>query len=373
MKLSLCINSVALAFALAGSVFGQGALVPPGPPEPLMKTLDQIEPRYPISTLPFEITNSGSYYIISNLLGAPARPGITIGADNVTLDLGGWTLQGAPNSTSGIVLSNNVRNLVIRNGSVRGWPAHGMNVSGASNARFERLLVTQNGQAGLSAGGASSIINCHATGNGGHGFSALEGSSVSGCVANQNNVGINLAQRCTVSGSTAVGNFSHGIFPSEYCVVRDCTASANGGFGINANFTGCRIQDSSVTTNLAGGITAGTGSTVKGCTVQGNTGSGIIVSTRCTVADNTCDANGNGGTLAGIHATGNGNRIEGNSLTSNNTRGVRVDGTGNLVVKNSARGSTVNYSIAAGNHDARVIAPGAAFINSEPWLNFELP
>src|SRR5437667_49820 len=45
------------------TAFGQGSLTPPGPPAPSMKSLAQIEPRTPISSLPFTINAAGSYYL----------------------------------------------------------------------------------------------------------------------------------------------------------------------------------------------------------------------------------------------------------------------------------------------------------------------
>ena len=58
-----------------------------------MKTLDQVEPRTPISSLPFTIAAAGSYYLTGNLTGG-AGGGITIGASGVTLDLMGYELVG---------------------------------------------------------------------------------------------------------------------------------------------------------------------------------------------------------------------------------------------------------------------------------------
>src|SRR5437762_3077985 len=71
--------------------FGQGPLTPPGPPAPLFKTLQQIEPRTPISSAPFTISAPGSYYLTTNLTGGT---GITISANEVNLDLMGFRLVG---------------------------------------------------------------------------------------------------------------------------------------------------------------------------------------------------------------------------------------------------------------------------------------
>ncbi len=73
----------------------QGNLTPPGAPAPTMKTLDQIdaklEKRTPISSLPFTISQSGSYYLTGNLSGTS---GINVNVGNVVIDLNGFDLRG---------------------------------------------------------------------------------------------------------------------------------------------------------------------------------------------------------------------------------------------------------------------------------------
>ena len=94
MKKTVTLGAVVLAVAAAVLVALAGSLEPPGPPAPTMKTLDEVEPRTPIhqADLPLTISSSGSYYLVEDIV--TTGNGITIAADNVTIDLMGFTLEG---------------------------------------------------------------------------------------------------------------------------------------------------------------------------------------------------------------------------------------------------------------------------------------
>lgn len=100
--------------------FAQGSLTPPGAPGPTMKTLAQIEPRTPISSAPFTISQPGSYYLTTNVT-VSSGDAITIAIDNVTLDLNGFTISSTrPVATSdtAILLTASRRNIAIYNGHI---------------------------------------------------------------------------------------------------------------------------------------------------------------------------------------------------------------------------------------------------------------
>jgi hypothetical protein len=133
----------------------QGPLTPPGAPAATMKTLDQIEPRTPISALPFTISAPGSYYLTASLTAAANVNGITINASNVTLDLRGFEVIGTPGTAIfGIRVSVGRSNLVIRDGTVRNWPGSGVVVENASvsGVRVEKVRANANGSAGIVLG-----------------------------------------------------------------------------------------------------------------------------------------------------------------------------------------------------------------------------
>src|SRR4029453_5976983 len=101
------IGVVVCAFVMAaglllGSDVNAGSLEPPGPPAPTMKTIEDVEPRIPITSLPFTIASPGSSYLTSGLTGSSGQSGITITASQVTIDLNGFTLLGVPGSIDGI-------------------------------------------------------------------------------------------------------------------------------------------------------------------------------------------------------------------------------------------------------------------------------
>jgi hypothetical protein len=115
--------SVCGLFLAVQSSFAQGSLTPPGAPGPTMKTLAQIEPRTPISSLPFTISLPGSYYLTTNLTASTSNS-IFINTNGVTLDLMGFTISStvanAASGGSAILVGDVLNDITIRNGHIRG-------------------------------------------------------------------------------------------------------------------------------------------------------------------------------------------------------------------------------------------------------------
>lgn len=101
----------------------QGPLTPPGAPAPTMKTLAQIEPRIDVLTLgtepPYTINQPGSYYLSANMITASGGNAISIQAENVTLDLNGFTISSPPGGSPVNCISSFFP-AVIKNGFIKG-------------------------------------------------------------------------------------------------------------------------------------------------------------------------------------------------------------------------------------------------------------
>lgn len=122
MKTNALLVSSLLSLALAHHASAQGSLTPPpGVPGPVMKSLDQIEARTPISSVPFTISQPGSYYLVTNLVVATGDA-ITITTGGVTLDLNGFTISSSSATLSGtaIVFNSGDKDIKVTNGHIRG-------------------------------------------------------------------------------------------------------------------------------------------------------------------------------------------------------------------------------------------------------------
>jgi hypothetical protein len=207
----LCRLFALVAFPV--TVWSQGSLTPPGAPAPTMKTLSQVEPRTPISSLPFTITNSGSYYLTTNLTGVASANGITVQASRVAIDLRGFTLAGVAGSLNGVTVSPAQSGLAIFGGSVGGWGGVGISASNASGSEFNHLILSQNTSHGLVAGSNCVVRDCVATGNSGDGLDLT-----ASCFAKDNNCQANslcgihvLGNTCRVEENHVVANGTSGV------------------------------------------------------------------------------------------------------------------------------------------------------------------
>jgi parallel beta-helix repeat protein len=181
----LCVLLAAFisSFFILPSAFSQGALTPPGAPAPTMKSLDQLEPRTPISSLPFDITNSGVFFMTASLSN---NLGITIDASDVTLDLGDFTLTGGGGST-GIEIRHQNR-VAIRNGTIRDFFVGITLTEPLTNALIENIFTQSNSSEGILIRGTGSIIrHCRSSG-GAAGFNLSRGfqNVIEDCVAINN-------------------------------------------------------------------------------------------------------------------------------------------------------------------------------------------
>jgi hypothetical protein len=369
-------NTMMLAgFALVSSFIlhpsflrAQGALTPPGAPAPTMKSLDQIEARTPISSLPYTITNPGSYYVTANLSG-DGSDGIDITTNDVTLDLNGFTLYGAGRA-EGINVINPAGNLVIRNGVVDFWGGVGVNANNAYNSQFERLCVSSN-YIGLWAGSSCIVSLCAARGNTINGIEAGNNSVVKECIgnANGNNGGIFVGNDSTIIDCNAIGNSYYGILVGNNSVVKDGNASGNNIYGIYVG-TNSAVRDCNATGNGSYGIyVGGNNSAVRDCIVSGN-GNGIYVPfNNCQFVGNTCS--GNSG--YGILIIGRQNRVDGNNVGNNGNYGINdsnpnVD---NSITRNFSPGPGYGgYGGSPNNNDYAPIQSPTNTVAS-PWANFQ--
>jgi len=294
--------------AVAAAVAGE--LEPPVPPgTPTMKPLDLVETRRPITAdmLPLTIAEPGtSWYLVHDI--STTGTGITVAADDVTIDLNGFVLAGGTGvgireDQSGAPFPSNT---TVKNGTVRGWASQGVRLG--NNSTVTGVRAMSNKGTGIEVGGSS-----------------------------------------LVGESIADSNEIHGIVAGPGSVVRNCVGSYNDQNGIWGH-SGVLIVHNLVTQNLR---------------------NGIRVDDACHVLENLARSSslGQGTTFSGIWVVGERNRIEGNTLVDNRN-GITVDGSNNLVVRNSASENwDSNFTISGSSTGNMVGTIRTSLTSAGPWDN----
>jgi hypothetical protein len=316
MKTRILIATLVSAFYLPTATFGQGVLTPPGAPAPTMKTLAQMEPRTPISSAPITITAPGSYYLITNLT-ISSNTAISVSANNVTLDLNGFTIFSTENpaaSSVGISLNAGtnisifhgfISGGVIINGGTYGGSgfANGISASNAVNVRVSGVSVCGCLDSGVYLGDNSVVESCTVNTAGSYGVYATAVSDTT-------------AQNCGVVGVYAAN-----------CANNCCGAAFGAGTGVSAN----AANNCNGTAGTGGtGVYASSGMNCVG--TAGTAGTGVSMIT----ANNCYGTAGTGG--VGVSA------VTANNCTGTTTggEGVAVENANNCYGASSGSGYGIN-------------------------------
>jgi hypothetical protein len=155
------------------------------------------------------ITLSGSYILTKNLDAVGNC--LVIEADNVTIDLDGYTISG---DGTGIGITDGGagrKNIAIRNGVITNFEA-GVGLSFlSSGCVVERVRASQNSVYGIVAGRRAIVRDCIASGNGNIGIFGMMGSLITGNVAFDNGttglyaeVGVTLSNNSSSLNTTGI-------------------------------------------------------------------------------------------------------------------------------------------------------------------------
>lgn len=297
--------------------------------------------------------------------------------ENCTVNSAGTLTAGG-----GIVLGDNA---IVRDSRVDNCKNVGIDVGAGSTIVACSVANTTGTDAngstasgiGIRVGARSTITNSAATVNTLWGFALGTGSTITNSAAGQNNLSNDL--------STGRNNPGGGFLVGTACIVQNCTADTNGGFGFRAD-AGAIITASTAsnTRAVAGSLGVGyefsTGGSLISSASRANTSHGVLLNgSNNTVSGGTFTGH-SGASIAGVAVNGSFNRVTGVQSVNNNVgiiifttsatlpSGLQI--TGNMV-GNTGTGIGVSGSFAlnATNFVPGPVSPGTLTSGSGPWIN----
>jgi hypothetical protein len=192
-----------------------------------------------ITSVPYTINNPGFYFLTGNLTNS-GNFGIHVMANDVTIDLMGFSLT-STNSAFGVcgirIFQGN--NVEVRNGTVRGF-YNGIQEDKVSalNHRVSNVRAIGNIYAGIFLAGSNHLVeNCTVSNNNSMGIEMYSG-IITGCAAYNNNWGILLVGPGSVIGNTANNNASYNFWFGGVGVVgaTSILVNNNSAFGTSPNY-----------------------------------------------------------------------------------------------------------------------------------------
>lgn len=235
----------------------------------------------PISSLPQTISDPGRYYLTGDLTLNDGN-GISIQADNVIIDLCGYSLVGTDDAVTAILsFASFIRNVTVQNGEIVGWrtaistgsPTTILDVNVRScvdgflvgfGSRIERCNLRSIANTAVSPDDGSSVLDCQV-------INARTGVTLgTGAVARRVNVrsaetAFRTRRGAVIQECTAVGFKDYGVHGFGPCTIENSTflsgPAQDVGIGLDLD-EGSRVSQSSVHLVLTGIVARGS------CTIR---------------------------------------------------------------------------------------------------------
>jgi len=260
-----------------------------------------------VSQLPESIDWPASVRLAGTLSVPAGQSGITINANDVIVDLGGFAIDGEMASAN--LIQVNAAFATIRNGSLRRSGADGIN--GGEGLRIADVQISQSAASGtgrgIITGRGANISNVYVRNVTGPGITASFSAIVSRCTVEfASGGGFIIDGNSSVSDCTAAG-------------ISGTTATGNGfSFGPGTVVTGCNARS-----NAGSGFVTGDESLLRNCGATFNSGSGFVVGNNTRLGD--CMASSNA--LSGVRALNvSGWAVDRCTLTLNALAAVNIEG-----------------------------------------------
>ena len=350
-----------------------------------------------VGTTGYSITTGGKYFLAENITFSPASgiPAIEIDADNVTLDLNGFTItQGNMQmGVRGILVIGGHRDINVQNGTIRNTLGEGITfLPTFTNVHINNLNVLN---AGVGPGGSIDGVDGIMIGDFGMICSNLviENCLIDGCqddgidIVGVTNVIIN---NCKVSNARSSGLVLKGL--DRNVMLKDSVFFNNEQNGISLfgdgstsfNFAGknmvvsrCEVFSNKQHGIVIGGIESGGGICILNCDIYNNAVYGVrffqVQTENCVVSQNYIANNGSDG-IRLENALNNNNFFFRNTIVENGGNSINnAAGAVNSFLGNYAfKSSGTNYVAGGSVINATTVTTSSAF-GTQPafWRNID--
>jgi parallel beta-helix repeat protein len=270
---------------------------------------------------------------LANTLVGCSGDGLVIGADNITVDLAGHSINGVNAAGSEGIADDGHGGVRIRNGTIANFFLNGVGLRGAPCSAVRNMTIRKIGAGGGETDVSAGVLVKDSPNT------LVTASTVTNDVSAFQSDGVDVLSSAgtTVSGNRLANNAWDGMVvidsPRTRVIGNALDGNQNQGIEVNLGSDGTLLAGNRARNNVANGLVVGaiSGARIEGNTLTGNGESGLFMFDlrNSRVSANRAGGNGVGIDLGGGQNGSSGNRIANNDTSRNTHAGLVVEGGAN--------------------------------------------